>query len=572
MLKILRTALICASLCLASQAAMALDLPVKRINGKDYYYYKTIRGETLLSIAEKLGVTREDILRSNPSASDGIRPGSNIYLPVSEFAENDKRKAGVSAAGGTLRYKVERGETLFGIAYRFGVTPDQIVALNPAANSGVHAGDILFIPASGAKASESRQPERETAEPVKKADKTPEIPSAAATPVETTHQECVEEPVEEIVEVDATAPDTAVVAVLMPLMLEGDSNTKQARSAADFMRGFMLGVKSLSSASSPVDLRIYDTGGSLAEIKNIVDRPELLAADVVIAPEEPGALGETLAALQGRDTYVMNLFSAQDTSYLVNPHSIQTYIPAALMYEKAAEELMRAYEDYRPVFLIAKGGRSEKIAFTDRMRELYAQAGVEPLEIAFDGMLTTDDLAQLDRTGRYVFIPASGSLSEFNKFARPLVNLRDEFADPSSVGLIGYPDWTAFLGEARERLHTLGATIYSRFYNNELSADTRRFEAEFQQQYGQKPLEQQVPSQAQLGYDTARYLLSNAKANGGLFTPEDHTPYRGLQSTFMFVTADEEDTSDDVRTTGPVNQALYIIRFLPGEQVNIDVI
>lgn len=574
------------ALAVAVPAASALDLPVKRINGKDYYYYMVQRNESLLSIAEKLGVTRDDILRNNPGASDGVRNGMRLYLPVEEFAETDKSKAGVSASGETLRYKVQKGETLFGIAYRFDITPDAIVALNPGANGGVSAGDILLIPAKGVDA--EKLADNSIAQDVAPVAEVTEV-ATAATPVEesapetavveTTAEGAAEEPVRaseniEIVEVvdDSTEVEKSTIAVLLPLMLEKGHQDKMARSASDFVRGFMLGINTMSENSAPVDLKVYDTNNSPEEIRAILGKPELQEVDVVISPEEAGAVKLVLDATTSSGAYVLNLFSAQDTSYLESPRAIQTYIPAALMYEKAAQALIDMYDDYTPVFLISKGGRSEKLPFTNYLREQFAASGVVPVELVFDSMLSSDDLQSLDREGKYVFIPASGSLTEFNKFSRALVNLRDEYADPTAIALFGYPDWTTFLGESAERLHQLGATIYSRFYCDETSLATHQFMTKFFEQYGVKPIEQQVPSQAMLGYDAAKFLLTNLKANAGIFTPEDKEPFKGLQSTFMFVTADEEPGNDDVRTTGPVNQALYIIKFMPGEQVSVQVL
>ncbi len=574
------------ALAVAVPAASALDLPVKRINGKDYYYYMVQRNESLLSIAEKLGVTRDDILRNNPGASDGVRNGMRLYLPVDEFAETDKSKAGVSASGEALRYKVQKGETLFGIAYRFDITPDAIVALNPGANGGVSAGDILLIPAKGVDA--EKLADNSIAQEVAPAAEVTEV-TTATTPVEesvpetavveTTAEGAAEEPVRaseniEIVEIvdDSTEVEKSTIAVLLPLMLEKGHQDKMARSASDFVRGFMLGINTMSENSAPVDLKVYDTNNSPEEIRAILGKPELQDVDVVISPEEAGAVKLVLDATTSSGAYVLNLFSAQDTSYLESPRAIQTYIPAALMYEKAAQALIDMYDDYTPVFLISKGGRSEKLPFTNYLREQFAASGVVPVELVFDSMLSSDDLQSLDREGKYVFIPASGSLTEFNKFSRALVNLRDEYADPTAIALFGYPDWTTFLGESAERLHQLGATIYSRFYCDETSLATHQFMTKFFEQYGVKPIEQQVPSQAMLGYDAARFLLTNLKANAGIFTPEDKEPFKGLQSTFMFVTADEEPGNDDVRTTGPVNQALYIIKFMPGEQVSVQVL
>lgn len=577
----LRHILIGLSIMAALPSAIALDLPVKRINGKDYYYYQVQRNESLLSIAEDLGVTREDILRNNPGASDGVRVGMKLYLPVSEFAESDKTKAGMSAGEQTLRYKVQKGETLFGIAYRFDITPEDIVALNPGANKGVKGGDILNLPVKDgsmpvvAESSAVSAPAK-SAEPVEQPVVVETEPAAEEHVAETVDAET--EPVAEnqnteIIEVveDTVQAEKANIAVLMPLMLNENNPDKHTRASNDFIRGFMLGIKSMSDQAGPVDLHIYDTENSLEKTINILKGDELKDVDVVISPEEAGSMKQVLDATADSEAYVLNLFSAQDTTYLENPRSIKTYIPAMLMYEKAAQALIDMYEDYTPVFLIAKSGKTEKLPFTNYLRERFAEAEVQPLDLVFDSMLSSDDLLSLDRTGKYLFIPSSGSHAEFNKFSRALVALRDEFADPSSIGLFGYPDWTTFRGESAERLHQLGATIYSRFYEDENSPETRSFITDFTEAYGVKPIEQ-VPSQALLGYDSARYLLTNLKANKGVFTPEESAAYQGLQSTFMFVTADEEVANDDIRTTGPVNQALYIIKFLPGAQVSVQVL
>ena len=71
----------------------------------------------------------------------------------------------------------------------------------------------------------------------------------------------------------------------------------------------------------------------------------------------------------------------------------------------------------------------------------------------------------------------------------------------------------------------------------EYSPETRKFISDF---YGSIRCEarRQVPSQALLGYSSARYLLTNLQDNKGVFTPggERGIP-KGIAVTFMFVTA-----------------------------------
>lgn len=108
--------------------------------------------------------------------------------------------------------------------------------------------------------------------------------------------------------------------------------------------------------------------------------------------------------------------------------------------------------------------------------------------------------------------------------------------------------------------------IYSRFYDDDTDPGVKSFEASFEKEYG-TPVAELVPSQALLGYDTARYLLANIEAGKGEFNPEYDRPYQGLQSTFMFVDAESESPVD-----GSANQAVYIISFLPDNEVSVQVI
>ena len=80
---------------------------------------------------------------------------------------------------------------------------------------------------------------------------------------------------------------------------------------------------------------------------------------------------------------------------------------------------------------------------------------------------------------------------------------------------------------------------------------------------------QVVPSQAMLGYDTARYLITNMRANGGTVDPEHPARYTGLQSTFIFdqSTDTEENQPGEPTLQGPVNTALYLINYLQGNGV-----
>ncbi|MDE7388902.1 MAG: hypothetical protein K2M97_06600, partial [Muribaculaceae bacterium] len=71
-------------------SASALDLPVKKVNGVDYYFYEVKQRESIYSLCKSIGVSRADVLRYNPSVIDGLRPKQVLLFPVSEFSDGER--------------------------------------------------------------------------------------------------------------------------------------------------------------------------------------------------------------------------------------------------------------------------------------------------------------------------------------------------------------------------------------------------------------------------------------------------------------------------------------------------
>ncbi len=93
--------------------------------------YTVRQGDTLFSIAQRFGVSVNDIVNANNIPDpDSIFPGQNLVIPVS----------------GQI-YVVQPGDTLFAIAQRFDVTVDMIVRVNDIPDpSQIFPGQRLVIP------------------------------------------------------------------------------------------------------------------------------------------------------------------------------------------------------------------------------------------------------------------------------------------------------------------------------------------------------------------------------------------------------------------------------------------
>lgn len=138
-IKTIITTLLC---CLVFAAvARTTDLPRKNMNGKEYYVYKVIKGEGFYNIMQKFDISKEDIIKYNPSAKQGLKAGQVLFIPV----ENDTTPEAENQAE-SFEHTIKRGESLYSIAKMYGVTIDEICRLNPGSRKRINAGDKLLIP------------------------------------------------------------------------------------------------------------------------------------------------------------------------------------------------------------------------------------------------------------------------------------------------------------------------------------------------------------------------------------------------------------------------------------------
>jgi LysM repeat protein len=114
--------------------------------------YKVKSGETLIGIANDLGVSAADLaaVNSNFDAKARLQRGQTIKVPASkELVDRQLNDKAVS-------YKVKSGDTLTGVAKRYNIgLSDLASANNLNTNSNLILGRTITIPASGSVASAS---------------------------------------------------------------------------------------------------------------------------------------------------------------------------------------------------------------------------------------------------------------------------------------------------------------------------------------------------------------------------------------------------------------------------------
>ncbi len=109
--------------------------------------YKVKPGDTLSEIAERYGVRISDIQRWNGLRSRRIiRAGKTLTIYARKLPENKVASSeNTSKHTKGIRYRVRRGDTLSEIAERFNVSLAQLKAWNNLRSSRIRAGQILVV-------------------------------------------------------------------------------------------------------------------------------------------------------------------------------------------------------------------------------------------------------------------------------------------------------------------------------------------------------------------------------------------------------------------------------------------
>lgn len=100
-------------------------------------------GDTMFSIAQRFGVSLQELIDANPQIPDPSRlvPGQTVCVPITTPPPTQ-------CPPGTFAYTVQSGDSMWSIARKFGVSLDALIAANPQIPNPnlIFPGQIVCVP------------------------------------------------------------------------------------------------------------------------------------------------------------------------------------------------------------------------------------------------------------------------------------------------------------------------------------------------------------------------------------------------------------------------------------------
>lgn len=120
-----------------SAVANYIGVPYKAPNGLITNTYVVQKGDTLYSIANKLGTTISELKKENNLTSNTLQIGQVLRIPTKEIYEEEENV-----------YVVKKGDTLYSIAAANNTTVDELKRINNLTTNILSTGQLLKIPSA----------------------------------------------------------------------------------------------------------------------------------------------------------------------------------------------------------------------------------------------------------------------------------------------------------------------------------------------------------------------------------------------------------------------------------------
>ena len=120
-----------------SAVANYIGVPYKAPNGLITNTYVVQKGDTLYSIANKLGTTVSELKKENNLTSNTLQIGQVLRIPTKEIYEEEENV-----------YVVKKGDTLYSIAMANNTTVDELKKANNLTSNILSTGQLLKIPSA----------------------------------------------------------------------------------------------------------------------------------------------------------------------------------------------------------------------------------------------------------------------------------------------------------------------------------------------------------------------------------------------------------------------------------------
>jgi LysM repeat protein/ABC-type branched-subunit amino acid transport system substrate-binding protein len=550
----------------------------------EYYYHKVTKKQTIFSIAKQYGITANELIRYNTEITNGLIPGQVLKVPVRNIeTKNTSAQPEVRAedvklptSGSLEKYKVEKGETLFSLASRFGVEVDDLKKANPSLLSrGLEAGETIFVPKYTNKAITEEKIQKPIINEI--AIVAQDIESSNCNPISGNNiqkykvglllpfylpgndqinlSELKSELLLSKIDFSKTISNLPVITSDSVAVINGINIDQRAQSFLEFYEGALLAIDSLQQKGMNIELYVFDASNNKM-INGLLQLDVFRELNLIIGPVYP-ELQENIASFAAKNRIPMVSPLASTGNFEENnPYFFKVNPTREYQIEQTAQYIADEFSN-KNFFLLPMSGNSNsaeaKLAELSKTKLFAARQLANNRkdlfhEYSFQNQGLNPVKSLLDDTGENIFIIPTDNEAQVSVAVTNLNALAENY----DVVLIGTSNLAKLKSIQTENYHHIRLRYLSPTFTDYTKPLVRRFINQYRETFSGEP--SQFSYQ---GFDVSYYFLSALYRYGKDFrnclpqypmelTQMDFsfrrvTPMGGFMNNGLFVTAYERN-------------------------------
>ena len=576
-----------------------------KVDGEKYMLHKVEKGHTLYAISKKYSVSVDDLIKENPMLKDGLKLDQTLRIPLKKMDQKEFKKSEVQIDGDTIKHKVAKKETLYGLSKKYNVPMQDIREANPIIEKeGLEIGMTVIVPVKTANETKPSEiapalPDSFLLHEVKEKETLYSLSKQYGTSIDSlvlindglkgglkvgssirvpqANPKYIAE-IKEVIESDSNLldslyplVDTHYIAVFLPFYtyindtIETDTNNlkllpyaKQSEIALEFWSGMQMALDSVrSTVTSPIYLKVFDTQNNTDTIKKHLQDPFLQKADLIVGPLYRSNFELVANWSVGKNASVVSPVPVSPKILLSKPNVFKVHSSAAAGVVTSMDYVSQHLQKNQKL-VILKSGRSQDKSFFEMQQHLINEALIEK---GFDSAQvvhwwtpnTFKARALFADTGDYVVLMPSENQAWVSA---GLTSINDVFSRDTTkhVSIYGMEKWRKY--DNIELKHWNDLNVSYPVVNNINYTDTltQDFIIHYRAQYYSEP-----SSYAFTGFDLILGFVGALSKSAS--RPLEAFEYSGLQTRYNFI---QVGTS-----SGFENQGSYLINLKDYQQKRI---
>lgn len=535
-------------------------------NLMDYSVHPVVSGETLYSLEQKYGITHEEMLKYNPALQNGLKSGMKLKIPVKKVAQPDET---ANIPPSFIKYKVEKGETLFSLSTRFGIEVSELKKANSSLLSrSLETGEILLIPQSSAIKNTVSDEQKPNSTQVEE-----EAGSGNCNPI--SGRNIQKYKVGLLLPLNLPGNDKIDQGSINKALLlskislnnqpvSGSSDTtltingvnidQKAEGFIEFYEGAILAIDSMQRKGMNIELFVFDVTNQQM-INALLQLEEFRDLNLIIGPVYP-ELQETVASFAAKNRIPMiSPLSSSGNFELNNSWYFKVNPTKEFQLEQTATYISDEFSKKNFFLLQLSGNSTSADAQLAKLCEekLAVRLGKNLFhEFNFQQMGVNSIKPLMDESGENIFVIPTDNEAQVSVAVTNLTALAEHF----NIILMGTPSLTKLKSIQTESYHRIRLRYLSPYFIDYTKPLVRRFVGNYREIFSAEP--SQFSFQ---GFDVSYYFLSALFRYGKDFRKclPDY-PMELTQMVFNF------------RKVAPMGGSMNQGMFVTGYERNFDVV